>query len=702
MQRRKESRYIRYNQPTEVIRRWIAILLLKADLEGHFVFGSIDRSILSGFDVASLNKDNHQDAEFMRSWLKVEQKRCLDRSFDEEDVFAINTRNIKVAMGLNEAELAILRFACLLNSYTPMDGAADICGTQYTEVGLCDLLSELLGKPFGAIYDALHPTGLLRRSGLLRQHFLGSNSQRLNAWLSVPEVMLRQVFRDQGGSNILLEAFYQTGPKSTLAARDFSYMRKEVALIKQYLRTSFKSSAIGANVLLWGAPGTGKTELARYLAQSLRKRSLEVNTINSDNEAMSVPSRLDCYRFCQGIIRRGGASLIVFDEVEEVLCNANFARMGFKDDSKVGKGLINKILEENNTPAIWITNTVDGVDPAYLRRFDMVQQLKTPLPATKKRMARRVFKDLPLDSALVDQIAEHKAITPAHLQKITRICNRLGVETTNEAANVVNQVLNGDLAAIRAKPINTSKLSGGKKPSLTYKPSLINCDTDIEQIGRHLNAGSSARMCLFGPPGTGKTAWARYVARAVKRPLLVKQAADLLNEYVGGTEKRIRAAFEEATRTKSILLFDEVDSFLPDRKSVSQHWEVSQANQFLTALEEFNGVLLCTTNLMDNLDPATMRRFDFKISFDYLKPEQALEMAMDFCRAFKVPVTKQGRVMLEANLGRLKLAQGDFAALLRRYSVMNDKPKVRKLCEELKKEVGFREEVKSRPIGFVT
>ena len=209
-------------------------------------------------------------------------------------------------------------------------------------------------------------------------------------------------------------------------------------------------------------------------------------------------------------------------------------------------------------------------------------------------------------------------------------------------------------------------------------------------------------MCLFGPPGTGKSAWARYLAKKLGRPLLIKQAADLLDMFVGGTEKKIRRAFHEATSTKSVLMLDEVDSFLPDRTKARQSWEVSQANQFLTALEEFDGILLCTTNLMENLDPATMRRFDFKISFDYLKPEQALEMALDLLRTLKVPVTRQGRVMLEANLSRLKLAQGDFAALLRRFHTMGEKVKVRKLCEELKKEAGFREEVKKRPIGFIS
>ena len=111
-------------------------------------------------------------------------------------------------------------------------------------------------------------------------------------------------------------------------------------------------------------------------------------------------------------------------------------------------------------PAIWITNTVTGVDPAYLRRFDIVQEVVSPLPAVKKRIARRMFKDLPLDDTLIDHIVENKSITPAHLQKVNKICRRLGVETKRETKAVVNQILSGDLKAIYARPLKIDPESG--------------------------------------------------------------------------------------------------------------------------------------------------------------------------------------------------------------------------------------------------
>ena len=696
-----QSRYIRFDNPSELVRRWIAIILLKADLESHLLFSRIESSIIRGFDTSVITKENREDAAFMRAWLTSERDACNELEFDERDVFAINTTQISRSMGLNSIELAILRLGCLINCFRPLDAAADICGDMFTEVDLCDLLSELLEKPFQAVYDALHPSGLLRKSGLVRPRGVWTNSRSLSGWLMIPETLARQVFRVQENDDILLNAFYRCGPKSTLTLPDFNHMRSELLLVKNYLRASYKSDAVGANVLLWGRPGTGKTEMARYLAQSLRKRPLEINTVDTDGEALKSTDRFDCYRFCQGVIQRGSRALIIFDEVEDVLSDDTFAKMGFQGASGFSKGLINKVLETNTAPAIWITNTVDGVDPAYLRRFDIVQHVKTPLSTVKKRIAMRVFKDLPLENEYVDRIVANRAVTPAHLQKVTKICIRMGVETSNEARNVVDQVLNGDLEAINARPIKKPTKTKNNKPKLRYRSSLINCDTDIEQLTKGLHADSNVRICLFGPPGTGKTAWASHLAKSIGRPLLVKQAADILDKYIGGTEKRIAATFREALSSRSVLLLDEVDSFLPDRSNAERHYEISQANQFLTAMEQFEGILLCTTNLMQNLDPATMRRFDFKISFDYLKSAQACQMAADLLATFEVAVTRQGRVMLKAGLDRLKLSQGDFAALLRRYAALGSKPKVRKLVEDLRKEAGFREIGRSKPIGFV-
>jgi replication-associated recombination protein RarA len=254
--------------------------------------------------------------------------------------------------------------------------------------------------------------------------------------------------------------------------------------------------------------------------------------------------------------------------------------------------------------------------------------------------------------------------------------------------------------AIRARLLKTSRPKGQDTVRLPYRPSLINCNTDIGRLTKCLGGGSSARICLFGPPGTGKTAWASHLAKSIRRPLLVKHASDILDKYVGGTEKNIASAFQEATRSRSILTIDEIDGFIPDRSLAISHWEVSRSNQFLTAMERYEGLLICTTNLMSSLNPATMRRFDFKIDFDYLKSEEACVLAADLLSALGVSPSRADKGRLREGLATLKLSHGDFAALLRRYTVLKSTPDVSELLADLISEAGFRDRDSSRSIGF--
>jgi AAA+ superfamily predicted ATPase len=521
--------------------------------------------------------------------------------------------------------------------------------------------------------------------------------------MQTPELLLRQVFREQQEDGTLGQMFYTPAPRSTLAKQDFRHLEPKLSLVKDYLRASCKTHEAGVNILLWGPPGTGKTELARYLAQSLRKRAMEINSMDANRESLSAAARFDCYRLCQAIAGNTKNTLVIYDEVEEILSDDNFARHGFKAASSSGaKCLVNTVLETNAAPAIWITNTLAGVDPAYLRRFDLSWCLKRPVGKNKARIAKTLFKHLPVGQEMVEQIAGHDDITPAHLHKASRICAQLGADSTHDASFIVQQVINGDLEAIQAEPINTRERKVRVAPKLDYRPDLINSDTDMAQLGQMLDEDSSARICLYGPPGTGKTAWGHYLADTIKRPLLVKRAADILDAYLGNTEKNIVAAFEEATASNSVILLDEVDSFLQNRTGAHRHWEIAQVNQFLTSMENYSGLLICTTNLMDSLDPATMRRFDFKVGFDYLTNRQAVKMTLNLCSALGGKPGNRDRALLRTDLQNLDLSHGDFAALFRRYLALKLVPDIPRLLQDLLKESNFRAKDHSHTIGFVT
>jgi SpoVK/Ycf46/Vps4 family AAA+-type ATPase len=84
--------------------------------------------------------------------------------------------------------------------------------------------------------------------------------------------------------------------------------------------------------------------------------------------------------------------------------------------------------------------------------------------------------------------------------------------------------------------------------------------------------------------------------------------------------------FEQGKDEDGVLLLDEADSFLRDRQLSSNSWEVTMVNEILVHLEQYQGLFICSTNLMDNLDKASLRRFDFKVSFDYLTPAQSWKL----------------------------------------------------------------------------
>jgi SpoVK/Ycf46/Vps4 family AAA+-type ATPase len=180
-----------------------------------------------------------------------------------------------------------------------------------------------------------------------------------------------------------------------------------------------------------------------------------------------------------------------------------------------------------------------------------------------------------------------------------------------------------------------------------------------------ITATKSARICLFGPPGTGKTAFGRWLAERMEVPLHAKKGSDLLGMYVGETEKRISRAFQEAEEEGAVLLLDEVDSFLQDRRNAQRSWEVTAVNEMLTQMESFSGVFIASTNLMDGLDPASLRRFDLKVRFDYLKAEQAWAL---FQKQLEALSLDRGCTDVRKRLdGLTTLTPGDFAAVARRH-----------------------------------
>lgn len=216
------------------------------------------------------------------------------------------------------------------------------------------------------------------------------------------------------------------------------------------------------------------------------------------------------------------------------------------------------------------------------------------------------------------------------------------------------------------------------------------------ELARGLREAGGGRLCLYGPPGTGKSAYAAWLAAEINRPLVRKTVAEITSCYVGETEKLIAEAFAQAKRDNAVLLLDEADSFLRDRTLSQRSWETTQVNEMLAQMESYSGYFIATTNLLRDLDAASLRRFDLKAKFDFLKPEQSVILAEQQLRAMGLDLDDASRRRL---LQWQTLTPGDFAAVERqsRFRPLNC---AAAFVDRLGEEIKVKGLPSARKIGF--
>jgi SpoVK/Ycf46/Vps4 family AAA+-type ATPase len=147
--------------------------------------------------------------------------------------------------------------------------------------------------------------------------------------------------------------------------------------------------------------------------------------------------------------------------------------------------------------------------------------------------------------------------------------------------------------------------------------------------------GISSRIIFYGPAGTGKTMTAYSLAKSLKRGILSFDCSKILSMYVGESEKNVRKIFDEfkeiasKSRVEPVLLLNEADQFLSTRGGAAHSTDKmhnQMQNIFLEQIERFDGILIATTNLLENIDSAFSRRFNYKIEFAKPNKEQRVEL----------------------------------------------------------------------------
>src|SRR5690606_1434003 len=129
-----------------------------------------------------------------------------------------------------------------------------------------------------------------------------------------------------------------------------------------------------------------KTQLANLLDSGLGCTTYQVSCQKEDGDLVEGKERLRALRVAQTFLKRSGG-LLIFDEADDIFSDGNW--FGMKSTAQTHKGWMNRMLEPNPLPTIWLSNEIGCIDPAFVRRFDIVLEV----PALGKRQRERIIHD---------------------------------------------------------------------------------------------------------------------------------------------------------------------------------------------------------------------------------------------------------------------------------------------------------------------
>lgn len=665
-------------------------------------------------------------ARSLRKTLKQDEAR-LARAGNSE--LARNIARLGKILSLSESEKTLLRFFTQMSISEYLQEICDkrIVGSMNgKKMPRC--LAAILDLPQRDIAKSLSNNAPLLKSGIIEVCGMGRRRRFAEFELKDLEVTahLATALLDQHNSEQdFLAALFRRSPAATLTKNDFPHAEKEFALARDYLEAARKSDSRGVNILIYGQPGTGKTEMARAVCDALGLNLYETPIEDEDSDPMSGDERIRSCMLAQCLLARRGDTVLLFDEIEDVFPEsfrgpALFffgGLQGGKDNGK--KAWTNHLLENNPIPTFWISNKAGQIDPAFIRRFDVVLRLHPPGPKVRRRMLDAMLDGVEVSETWLDRMATNRDLTPAHIARGAKVVKALaesekpkkrGKRSAKEGQTADHAVLSQTTPESVLETLFTNTLEAqGRRlnpmapaPMLTlYDPDLLNADADLSALAQGIAANPKGRLCFYGPPGTGKTAFAHHLASCMGSPIIARQMADLLSCFVGETEQNIAAMFHEAKRERAMLLLDEADGLLGGREGASHSWEITQTNQVLTSMENFDGVFIASTNLMKHLDQASLRRFDFKIAFSYLKPSQSWKMFRQTLKKQGVKLSAKESDSAQQRLRRIdNLTPGDFNTVLRKQRLLSGFSTARQLLAALEQEAKLKPGA-NKTIGFV-
>lgn len=435
----------------------------------------------------------------------------------------------------------------------------------------------------------------------------------------------------------------------------------------------------GTNVLLYGARSIDKMGWVLDQAQACDRSPYTLPTNVPEAVRPSV-----CHVAQRLLAKINPKGWLVLPQADTILTRTQRGRHQFlfmelefdsEDNDSSGEAAL---LSENPVPTVWLVNSPERLSENNIGRFLYTCELKAASRAERREEIQTTLSDLKLSEGFLTELSQHLRVSEQQLQSAAELVWRFMDRPFSEDPSRVaeREALVRQAVEQSQKALNRRQKEDLRQPITQYSLDLLHVRGafSVDQILKSLRHRPNASLCFYGLPGTGKTQLAEHIAVELDKPLLIKRASDILGKYVGENEKNIRQMFDEASDEDAVLLLDEADTFLRDRNLARQSWEVSTVNELLQGMERHRGVFICTTNLFNCLDLASLRRFTFKVEFLELNEDQRWRMFLNETGTLEQDYEENRRESLKLDLYGIRgLAPGDFATIQRQVSLMGEK-----------------------------
>ncbi|WP_255149398.1 CDC48 family AAA ATPase [Halorarius halobius] len=394
-------------------------------------------------------------------------------------------------------------------------------------------------------------------------------------------------------------------------------------------------------VLLHGPPGTGKTLIAKAVANEIDAYFTDISgpEIMSKYYGESEEQLREVFEEAE----ENQPAIIFIDELDSI------APKRGETSGDVERRVVAQLLsmmdgldERGQVTVIGATNRVDAIDPALRRggRFDREIEIGVPDKTGRKEILQVHTRGMPLaDDVNLDQYAEsthgfvgadlESLSKEAAMNALRRIRPELDLEAEEIDADILDAVRVGEddfkeamkgitPSAMREVFVEVPDVTwehvGGLEDTKERLRETIQWPLDYPEVFETMDLDAAKGVLMYGPPGTGKTLLAKAIANEAESNFISIKGPELLNKYVGESEKGVREVFEKArSNAPTVIFFDEIDSIAGQRgrqmgdSGVGER-VVSQLLTELDGLEELEDVVvIATTNRPDLIDSALLR-----------------------------------------------------------------------------------------------